>query len=175
MNQAQMLQAFKAFDKKLSQKANLLLGGGGAMVLAYGFPLATNDLDAVFYKCDITEGDVFNEIQAVAKELNLPRDWLNTYFGTFLYSLPQDYHTRLKPVYQGKNLIVNSLGLEDLLILKCFAGREKDVGHSRALIKKGANVEFVKSHIEKLFDKKIPKSSEAIDFLEDLIESSPSA
>lgn len=165
-----MLSAFKSLDSKLKTRAKLLLGGGGAMVLAYGFPVATMDLDAVFFKSPITEADVHKEIQDVAEELSLPKDWLNPYFGTFLYTLPKDYDSRLKIVYKGKRLTVFALGSEDLLIQKCFAGREKDIGHARALIKKGVNIEFVIHHIRELIDLSIPQAQEASDFLDDLLD-----
>lgn len=165
-----MLKAFSSFDKKLPCEAKLLLGGGGAMVLAYDFPLATQDLDALFFQSEITEKDVFKEIQEVATELDLPKDWLNPYFGTFLYTLPSDYQKRLKQVFVGKKLTVYALGLEDLLILKCFAGREKDIGHARVLVKKGADISFVEKHIHVLMDRHIPKAREANDFLSDLLD-----
>lgn len=165
-----MLKAFICLDKKILQHAKLLLGGGGAMVLAYDFPLATLDLDALFFQCDVSEADVFKEIQEVAAELDLPKDWLNPYFGTFLYTLPSDYQKRLKKVFSGKKLTVYALGLEDLLILKCFAGREKDISHARALVKKGADTRFVEKHIHDLIDRHIPKAKEANDFLSDLLD-----
>lgn len=170
MNSTQMIQALKLLDKKIGKPAKLLLGGGGAMVLAYHFPVATQDLDAIFFQSEIKEADVSEDIQGVAKELNLPKDWLNPYFSTFLFSLPPDYHTRLIEAFKGKYLIVYALGITDLLILKCFAGREKDIGHARALIKKGADTDLVEKHIRNLLEKRIPKSQEALDFLFDLLD-----
>lgn len=165
-----MLVALKTLDQKMTMKAKLLLGGGGAMVLAYGFPLATQDLDALFYKSAITESDLQNEIKQVARELELPGDWLNSYFQTFLYTLPKDYETRLVSVYVGAHLTVNALGLTDLLILKCFAGREKDIPHARALLKKGADGGWARKHIAELNETALPKAAAALDFLDDLLD-----
>lgn len=165
-----MLEAFKELDSRLNPKTKLLMGGGGAMLLAYDFPLATQDIDAIFYKCGIKESDVHDDVVAVATKLGLPMDWLNPYFENFLYTLPPDYESRLKPVFQGANLVVNALSKEDLLVLKCFAGRDKDVGHARALIKKNADVDFVRAHIFTMIDARIPKAQEASDFLDDLLD-----
>lgn len=165
-----MFQALKKLDEKIKVKAKLLLGGGGAMVLAHGFPLATHDLDALFYKSSITEADVQKEIQSVANELSLPKDWLNSYFQTFLYTLPKDYDSRLVTIFEGQHLSVQALSLTDLLILKCFAGREKDIPHARALIKKGADFDFANQHIHQLIDQSVPKAQEASDFLDDLLD-----
>lgn len=165
-----MLKAFEELDKRLKKPAKLLLGGGGAMVLAYDFPLATHDLDAVFYKSPITLAEMGEEISEISKKLSLPQDWINPYFDTFLYTLPKDYELRLKTIFKGKKLMVNALGLEDLLILKCFAGRDKDIPHARALIKKGANADFVAQHIEGLIPLYIPKAKEARQFLYDFLD-----
>jgi hypothetical protein len=170
MNKDSMLKALAGLDVRLKQSAKLLLGGGGAMVLAYGFPLATQDLDALFYKSAVTEADVADDVHAVATEVGVPKDWLNSYFQTFLYTLPKDYETRLKTVFTGKRLQVLALGLTDLLILKCFAGREKDIPHVRALIKKGADAEFARRHILSLRERSIPKADAAVDFLDDLLD-----
>lgn len=166
-----MLIALAALDNKLKVKAKLLIGGGGAMVLAHGFPLATLDIDGLFYQSQVSEADVHKEIQEVATELSLPKDWLNPYFQTFLYTLPKDYGNRLITIFQGKKLEANALSLTDLLILKCFAGREKDIPHARALIKKGADIDFAERHIRDLLDRSIPKSQDAADFLDDVVDS----
>lgn len=41
------LKALTLLDKYLELKITLLVGGGGAMILAHDFPLATTDLDAI--------------------------------------------------------------------------------------------------------------------------------
>lgn len=106
----------------------------------------------------------------VARDLSLPGDWLNPHFETFLFTLPADYESRLKTVFTGEHLVVNALGPEDLLILKCFAGRDKDIPHARALVKKGANLNFVEKHIHHLMDKSILGAGAARDFLDDLLD-----
>jgi hypothetical protein len=42
-----MLKALLALDRKLNKKVTLIVGGGGAMILAHEFPLATSDIDAI--------------------------------------------------------------------------------------------------------------------------------
>lgn len=160
--------ALKSLDELLSVDVELLLGGGGAMILAHKFPLATSDLDAVAK--GITTVDLDRLIKAVAEKHNLPKDWLNPYFSTFLFTLPQDYRDRLINVFKGRHLIVMALGATDMLILKCFAGRAKDVGHAKALIKAGADVSAVEAHLEQLKKNKIPKVDQALDFLDEVQE-----
>jgi hypothetical protein len=40
-----------------------------------------------------------------------------------------------------------------MLIMKCFAHREKDLGHARALLKKGVDLKLVERAIEEARDR----------------------
>lgn len=134
------------------------------MLLAHHFPLSTNDIDAV-PAVGISMGELDGLVKEVAQELSLPWDWLNPYFSTFAHVLPGDYGKRLIEVCKFKCLTVSALSKEDLLIMKCFAARQKDVIHARVLVKKGAKVDFVRTHIKHLQEKKIPGCERAKQFL----------
>ena len=162
-----MLKAFGCLDKRLSRSVRLIIGGGGAMLLAHGFRLVTTDIDGIpAAGVSIEELDPF--IKEVAKELSLPPDWLNPYFSTFAHVLPSDYGSRLIRVSDLPRLKVDALSKEDLLIMKCFAARQKDVLHGRKLIRDGAKLNFVRAHIESLGKKKIPGVEKALSFLNEL-------
>lgn len=137
-------------------------------MLAHDHKLSTHDLDALPKGISIEELDVL--VKKVATENNLSGDWLNPYFSSFVHTLPNDYGARLIEILSVKNLRVLALGKEDLLIMKCFAHRPKDVGHALALIRQGADTAFVDDHIEKLIEKRIPDAKQALEFLEDLLD-----
>jgi hypothetical protein len=166
ITQKSMLAAFQKLDQRSAKSFSLIMGGGGAMILAHDYPLATSDVDAL--PKGIEFSDIDASIKDIAQELQLPPDWMNPYFSTFVYTLPADYEKRLIEVYKGTQLTVKALGAEDMLILKCFAHRTKDIGHAKALIKKGADLKFVETHIESLLIKKIPHSEQALDFLDQI-------
>jgi len=161
-----MRKALNSFDKKIPFDVTLIMGGGGAMILAHKFPLATTDIDAIPKGREPHEIDSY--IKDVAAELGIQSDWLNPYFSTFTHTLPSDYGSRLIEVFKGKKLTVLALSLDEMLIMKCFAQRQKDVGHARALIRKGANIKQVEAHIESLKAKRIPGAAQALDFLDEL-------
>ncbi|MEK6772625.1 MAG: DUF6036 family nucleotidyltransferase [Bdellovibrionota bacterium] len=163
-----MILALKHLDQLLPKKVLLTVGGGGSMILAHHFPLATTDLDAIPQGMELYEFDHF--IKQVSLELGIPGDWLNPYFSTFAYVLPADYKNRLVSVFNGKTLTAMALGKEDMLIMKCFAHRKKDIAHARALIKAGADTQMVEKHILHLQDKGLTAAKDAIDFLDDLLE-----
>lgn len=163
-----MLKAFSVLDKKLASPAKILIGGGAAMLLAHNVPLSTMDIDGLLTETAMTPAELDPLIKEVAKELKINPHWFNSYFNTFTYTIPSDYEERLKKVYKGKFLKVYAFGLEDLLIMKCFSGREKDVGHAKALIRNGADISVAEGHIQKLFEKKVPRADSALDFLDEL-------
>lgn len=168
MTKKLMLAAFASLETKLQAPLHLIMGGGGAMLLAHQFPLSTSDVDAV-PTLGLSLVELAPLIQAVAKELSLAGDWLNPHYASFTHVLPSDYGHRLIEVVNLPKLKVSALSKEDLLIMKCFAGREKDVIHARALLKKGADRNFVSAHIKALGQKRIPGCEKAEKFLDEMV------
>lgn len=169
LNKMMMLKALKLFDEQLPFKVNMILGGGGAMVLAHRFPVGTYDIDAVPLNTDFAKLDIY--VKNVAKKLKITPDWLNPYFSTFAHTLPQDFGTRTITVYKGEHLQVDALGITDMLVLKIFAGRQKDVPHARLLYKKGADISLIEKHLSALKKNSIPGVDKAFDFLDELTDS----
>ena len=167
-NKKQILSALKVLDSVSSKPFELIIAGGSAMVCSYKYPLATKDVDAVIRKADLNEVDMY--IKKTAQKLALPPDWLNVWVSSFTHYLPMDYEKRLNLVFQGKKVTAKTFGPEDILILKCFAHRGKDIGHVRALIKQKADIKTVESHIQKLIEQKIPTAKKALEFLYDILD-----
>ncbi|MCC7442771.1 MAG: hypothetical protein IT285_14140 [Bdellovibrionales bacterium] len=103
-----MRKALGALDARLTVDVSLLVGGGGAMVLAHCFKLSTMDIDAVPKGISLVDLDV--HVKAVATELRLPPDWLNPYYGSFTHTLPADFESRVVEVFRGKRLTARALG-----------------------------------------------------------------
>ena len=163
-----MKEALSKLEAELKTPIQLIIGGGGAMVLAYEFPLATSDIDGIPKGFDLS--DIEKQIKIVARELDITPDWLNPYYSAYTHVLPSDYNKRLRTVFSKKNLTALALGPEDLLIMKCFARRAKDMGHIHVLLKQKPDLELVTSHLEKLIEKRIKGAKEALDFLEELLD-----
>ena len=158
--------AFRALDALLAKPVTLIVGGGSAMMLAYRLPVRTTDVDA--YPREASLDEIAPAIHKVAKQLGLSPDWINPYYETFAHVLPGDYAKRLRSVFEGKALTVAALGVEDLLVMKCFAGREKDVGHARALLKHKPDLGIVEQRLADLVVKRVKGAREALDFFDDL-------
>lgn len=164
----QVKEAFALLDARLPRRVTLVVGGGGAMLLAYNFPLATMDVDALPKGMSIDELKPF--IEAIAKELAMPSDWLNPWFGSFTHVLRPDFDKHVVPVFSGEKLTVVALSKEDLLLMKCFAHRAKDIPHARVLLRSGADTAVVEGRIEELKKNKIPGAGEAMDFLDEMLD-----
>lgn len=163
-----MLRALELLDERMDQPARLVIGGGAAMTLAYEHPLATQDVDAFSARGGLRMGELDGLARQVADELNVAPDWLNAHFETFTAVLPADYSSRLRRVYSGEQLQVDALGPEDLLVMKCFAGRDKDRPHARKLIKLAADLSIVDRQLENLVSKRYPGAQKAADYFDDL-------
>ncbi|MGK5084515.1 DUF6036 family nucleotidyltransferase [Bdellovibrionota bacterium FG-1] len=93
LNREMMLNSLERLDQLIPKDVTLIVGGGGAVILAHGLALATTDIDAVPRGMALSELDPF--IKQVAHELSLAPDWLNPYYSTFTHTLPSDYGDRL--------------------------------------------------------------------------------
>jgi len=163
-----MLEALERLDRSIEAAAHLVIGGGAAMVLAYDHPLATADVDAFAGRSGLSMADLAEAARAVAKEMDAAPDWLNAHFETYTAVLPQGYAERLRPVFAGTHLRVDALGPEDLLIMKCFAGRDKDRPHARRLVHLARDLDLVDGHLAHLATRGYPGATRAADYFDDL-------
>jgi hypothetical protein len=163
-----MLRAIKGLEAKLPSSARLVVGGGAAMVLAYDYPLATRDMDAFAAAGGLRMAELDRAARKVADELDLEPDWLNAHFETYTGVLPEGYSKRLRRVFEGERLEVDALGPEDLLIMKCFAGRDKDLAHARKLLRLADDLELVDAHLAHLIERRYPGAQRAADWFDDL-------
>jgi hypothetical protein len=161
--------ALRTLDEKLDHDVALIIGGGGAMILAYGIPLRTEDVDA-FPRRSGELRAIQDRAREVGRELDIAPDWLNQHFETFVHVLPSDYGTRLRRVFTGTHLTADALGPEDLLIMKCMAGRDKDRPHARRLLKEPMDLELVDRYLSELAERRIPKAERACEFFDALKE-----
>lgn len=160
-------RAFAALDAALDRPLTLIVGGGAAMLLAHGQRVSTSDVDA--YPAGMSVEEVDRLAKRIAAEQGLPRDWLNPYYSTFAHVLPSDYARRLVDVFRGRHLLVRSLGVEDLLVMKCFAARAKDKPHARALLRLSPDLGIVDRRLDELIEKRVPGALAAADFFDDLM------
>lgn len=164
-----MREAFRDLDARIPSPTRLVIGGGAAMVLAFGHPLATQDVDAFTARGGLDLAELDHAAKQTARALDIEPDWLNPHFETYTHVLPSDYAKRLRSVFAGERLSVDALGPEDLLVMKCFAGRDKDLPHARSLMRTpGLDVALIDRHISELAGRGHRGADAAADFFDDL-------
>src|SRR5690606_23177040 len=90
------------------------------------------------------------------------------HFETYTGVLPPDYAQRLRRIFEGANLIVDALGPEDLLLMKCFAGRAKDLPHARRLAQRDdIGLDLGDAPISRLVARRYPSAERAADYFDD--------
>lgn len=165
--ESHMRRSLTRLGEILPFDCQLIVGGGGALVMAYHFEFATTDIDAMPVKgVSVEQLDPY--IKQVSAELGLAADWLNPYFSTFTHVLPTDYRARLVTILSAGRLTASALGMNELLLMKCFAARLKDKTHARELLRAGADRAAVETQIQRLIERRIPNSERALDFLDEV-------
>lgn len=121
MRKETILQALKYLGS-LAQAQNVRLEvsiyGGAAFVLAYNSRESTKDIDALFHPKKIGE----QLICQVAKDLDLPEDWLNSNVSQFV-SPKTESKRRLSEIESATGLIVHVPTADYLLAMKAMACR----------------------------------------------------
>jgi hypothetical protein len=138
--------------------------GGAAMVLVFDARPATRDVDAVF----LPDGPMLEAAAAVARELDLPRSWLNDQASSYV----SPRAGRGPTVFDHPNLRVMATPPEHLLAMKVRAARAaRDADDVRTLLDHLGltTVDAVVDVVERYFPDE-PLSERSRLLLEDLVE-----
>lgn len=107
--------------------ADVHIVGGAVMVMEYDARDATADIDAFAYE---PHGAVERAVAAVARDMDLPRSWLNQQASAFV---PRAADWRRSRSFDHANLHVYAIAPEQLLAMKVRAGRPTDAEDIRIL------------------------------------------
>ena len=123
--------AFAALSAELArggERGQIAITGGAALVLLFNARQTTKDVDAYFVQPDLAQ--LREAVARVARELDLPDDWLN--------DAAKGYFVRISEgevVYASESLLVRAVSTEQLLAMKLAAWRDAiDRGDARLLL-----------------------------------------
>ena len=115
-----MIQRLLALDEEVSllypnvERINMVIVGGGALVLMEYLSRSTHDIDVL---------SVSHRIQ----DLMLKYD-MNTQVQTYINNFPYNYEDRIKPVpIHGRIIDFYTASLEDIVIAKLYSYRDSDL------------------------------------------------
>ena len=101
---------------KTEGKVEIAIYGGTVMMLAYNCRTATKDVDAIFHPAEVLEPLLVQ----VARELQLPDDWLNS--GVKAFVAKREEREAFAEL-QVPGLVITRPSANYLLAMKCMAGR----------------------------------------------------
>lgn len=148
MNKSDFVAAFTSLGQNIRKPLRLTLVGGSALAILELVQRQTKDADVIEASAKLSS--IRKEIETVAKELDIGTDWLNEDASAWRKFLPPDYPNRLVVVGQFGNLTVNSLGRQDLILMKIIAGRNRDLLDLKELAVRAEELYFVRQQVERL-------------------------
>ena len=126
MNKQELTEVLRDLDRQLPSSCDVILVGGAAMILHFGASQATRDVDALLLRGDVAE--LRQAITVVAREHNLPEDWMSDAVKGFADILPRDFYHRLVPLdLPLEHLHLDVLGRPEQVAMKVVALRERDL------------------------------------------------
>jgi hypothetical protein len=123
LGRAEFERAFTLLGDRLARRgvvADIFVVGGAAIALAYDAKRVTRDVDALY----VPHGIVHDEALEVARELGLPRFWLNEQASVYI-SATED--PAKKRVFDHPGLRVEAASPRHIFAMKALAARERDV------------------------------------------------
>lgn len=161
-------RGFTALAEELArrfERAEMAIAGGAALVLLFNARQTTKDVDAYFIT---PEASRVREVAAhVARELNLPEDWLNDGAKGYFVGISAG-----EILYNSPSLVVRSVSTAQLLAMKLAAWRDAiDRADARLLL---SRMEGTAKEIWTMLERFVPpheidKASYAFDDLWDSI------
>jgi predicted nucleotidyltransferase len=126
MDRQELVEALRALDRRLASSVDIVVVGGAAMILHFGAPRATRDVDMLLLRGDSEE--LRGAIRDVARELHLPKNWMSDAAKAFADVLPPDFYHRLVQLDLSlEHLRLYALGRPDQVAMKAIALREPDL------------------------------------------------
>ena len=156
--------------KPHKSRTEILMVGGGALVLLYGVRVSTRDLDVLIVSTD-QKTEVLRAAKHVAKTLALPEDWLNEAAKGYIYNVALG-----DVVFDAPSLVVWASAPEQLLAMKLMSWRdEQDIADAALLLSKiTGNRDQVWVKIEHyIIPSRETKASYALDELWESLHGSP--
>lgn len=142
------IQALQALGRRVRGHTEIVLGGAGALILTNQLDRVTDDGDVLRSHPDI--GQLQDDIRAVAQALDLPTGWLNGSMQSYSDIVPPDYASRLTSLPAWGKLQVALLHRKDVIVMKLFAGRPRDITDVIALAPSQDEFDFIRSQLPRL-------------------------
>lgn len=165
MSRNALWEALSEMGRRAQRPVSIVLGGSAALILSNDLPRPTDDGDVV------TSEPGLGELQALIREIaqseGLPAGWLNGSIQSYTYVLPADYPSRLVSMPPFKHLRVRLLSRRDVILMKVYGMRPRDIDDLRAIRPTEDELAFVRAQLIRIGAKEASKAREMAEFLDD--------
>jgi hypothetical protein len=148
MTRESLWSALAALGRRAREPVSIVLGGSAALILGAELRRPTDDGDVVTSEPGI--GELQSLIRDVAASEGLPPGWLNGSIQSYTYVLPGDFGRRLVALPPIGRLSVSLLGRPDLILMKVYAMRPRDVEDRRQGVREGRRHDLIPRRMEPL-------------------------
>ena len=169
MSRDGLLTAFRALARTLREPVSLTLGGSSALILTGALQRPTADGDVIESSPDL--GRLSLTVRQVEAVEEIPAGWLNGSIQSYAYVLPPDYRARLVrlPPFDPRGLLtVSLLSRQDVILMKVFGQRPRDVQDVVVLRPTPNELAFVEAQIPRIARHEPEKAQAMRDLIADL-------
>ena len=166
MTPTELRRALLRLGRTLPEPASITLGGSAALLLAGELDRRTDDGDVVESSVDFAR--LLDSVRKVEMIEQAPAGWLNTSIQSYTHVLPADFRTRLVRLPRMGRLDVSLLGRPDVVLMKAYAGRERDLQDLIAVAPSPEELAFVERHAPRIAEREPAKAAEMRDVVTDL-------
>lgn len=164
MSRGALWEALSALGRLAPGPVSLVLGGSAALILSNDLPRPTDDGDVV------TSEPGLGELQALIREIadseGLPAGWLNGSIQSYTYLLPADYTARLIAMPPFNRLQVRLLSRRDVILMKVYGMRPRDIDDLRAIRPTLDELAFVRAQLARIGAKEAIKARDMVELLD---------
>ncbi len=165
MTRESLWAGLAALGRRARRPVSLVLGGSAALILGDELRRLTDDGDVVASEPEL--GDLQILIRDVAEREGLPAGWLNGSIQSYTYILPADYRDRLVSLAPLGHLRVRLLHRRDVILMKVYGMRPRDVDDLRAIHPTIEELRFVRAQLETIGAKEPEKERDMSAFLDE--------
>ncbi len=148
LNRTELVDALAALGAKCRGRTTLLLGGSAALILRHALDRGTNDGDVLTLSPGLDRLQA--AIRAVAHDRGLPDGWLNGSVQSYAEVLPPDYASRVTTLPPFGRLSVSLVSRKDVIVMKFFSGRPKDISDLQQIGPTAAERSFAAHEVPRL-------------------------
>lgn len=148
LGKRELLAALTALGARALDPVRLVLGGSAALILVDAIKRPTSDGDVVRAEPELN--DIQPLVRRAADAAGVPQGWLNTSIQAYLDALPLDYADRIHWLPPFRRLTVGVLDRRDVLTMKVYAQRPRDVADIAAMQPTRQEMEFVRRQLPRV-------------------------